>query len=105
MVDPTVIADGASPGDPMLSSVGALELDAPSPSLPAAITTTMPAWTAFSTAMASGSHGTPLGLPQMEPVSSGPEKAGPPSDTEATSIPSLSASSSASMMAASDAPS
>src|SRR5579872_7071249 len=89
----------------MLFNVGAMALDAPSPSLPAAITTTMPAWTAFSTAMASGSHGTPLGLPQMEPVSSGPVNAGPPNDNEATSMPSLSASSMARIMASSEAPS
>src|ERR1700686_3163845 len=65
VVAPTAMADGASPGESMVFSVGnAVPV---SPSFPPAQTTSMPARTAFSTAAASGSQGVVPVSPQAAP--------------------------------------
>jgi hypothetical protein len=97
VVAATAIAEGAVAGLPRVPSVG---VRSPmSPSLPAAATTVRPNRIAFSTATASRSHGNPGDRPHSSPEASGSVRAGPPSDRIAISMPSLTASSSAVMMA------
>ena len=84
------MAEGASPGESMVPSVGTFFPK--SPSLPAAATTNIPERTAFSTAVASGSHGVEPVSPQAAPTSSGPPKAELPSESTAICMPSLRAS-------------
>jgi hypothetical protein len=83
-VAPTAIAPAASAGESMVASVGADEPFAPS--LPAAAITSMPAFTAFCTATASGSQGVFALTPQFEPESCVLNRAGAPSDSTAISI-------------------
>ena len=83
---PAVMAEGAEPGVLMVFMPR-------SPSFPAGTTTAIPPAAAFSTAAAQGSHGKVPELPQAAPCSCSDQSAGNPTETEATSIPSLKASS------------
>src|SRR5258708_28518368 len=85
VVAPTVIAEGESPGDSIVFNAGPELLNWPSPSLPAAITTTIPALTAISTTGGTKSRGVPALLPQAAPGSSGPVRPGPPMARERAS--------------------
>ena len=94
VVAPTLITPGVSPGVLMEARVGCAALPV-APSLPAEATTIIPARIAFSTAAAKMSQALPVATPQVAPVSEGPDSAGAPRASTATSMPSLSASSSA----------
>src|SRR5450432_1805112 len=93
IVAPTAITDGALAGEEMLRYVGKLGYWVPLyPSFPAATTTTIPALTAASYAVANGSQAAFPVNPQAAPVSSAPVKAGPTTERDAISMPSLRAS-------------